>query len=1238
MNTPRDHASETPRYRAACVALALACAGGLGVLTSCAGNPDQARVSESVRSASAIEAPERRLEALAELEAFGSGSGSRLLTEALRDAVAIIDPSFPAPIEPGTEVYRRAARPLQGVLDGHPLPVPAGDLPLASDENRRLAVRNYTRARADRLAGDSASAIVLLEEAVDLDPAASALWSELGRAFSDEGDLVGAIDAYRTAVELGDRDQRSMLTLASDAATRSDASGVILWAGAVLASDPGRRSPESVIAGAMLGSALLERGNLRAGAEVLGESLELFDARRSAGEPLELTRLRARRSEFAVLAGDAWAALGQPGAALDAYRGAGYKPGDEPPVIVQRSLASTVATGRPATAALALLERLGSGGDLGVEESQWVRGLAGIDRVGDALAGALSSMVSDADAPTSVRRQRLRTAVRGLPDAGTALRMIIDAGPVARSPVIAGDLLWRTDPADRLEASIRAVGADPMLARSFGSALSRLEQHPGDLATTLIGSGDPGYVLLGLGICLETGNPGPGESIIGGATTALPDAGLPAQVAAMLGRWDEADRWLDAARIQARNNPDRRAQFVSALLTGARLSEALAIGAVIDTDDDATTDDLLSAAEAAFVVGDEAALRARIGRAQQLDPYDERVLERVLAFANEDAASDEGISLRAFGRELSERRPRSALFTLLRARDMGGRGRLREAVELIMAVGDREPSRDLGVLLLAQAGRAAGTQGDSQTQGLATDWLAARAERLPGSVPTAVAYAQALVGSDPRAALSTLDDAYARIGHDELARNAEAMLATEEGLANDESLTGPGQRVLERTQGRQGSDALIERLGVFVRFGDAESATRAAADALPGAGSFTRAQHERWDRGMQALSRASLDGATLGTPADPGMLVDLIDRAETQGGPVGLALSEGLEQARLLLLVRMDDTDRLGSMIDRQALGEGTGLLVVQAMLSGDRVGAGIDLLARLALSGDEPDAPLLDEWSRLVGAAGDASNIEALLGLVDDAGALGVAGVLRTRFELAALPGAPGAAHDRADIAYTGALLASVFGRETEAEGMHRLALSLHPDHAWACNDLGYSLAERGVMLDEAERLALRANSLLGERASVLDTLAWVRYKLGVLDDETDAGGAVTRAGAISLLARASELEDGGENATIFRHLGDARWRAGHRDEALAAWSRSESLLRARAIEIANSENPSGRASSETTNRLNDVRRRISDAESGLEPETERIPSLDPKPDSGADAGSDQGGVDAGAGVEDDA
>ncbi|CAD7783277.1 MAG: Tetratricopeptide repeat protein [Candidatus Methanoperedenaceae archaeon GB50] len=60
------------------------------------------------------------------------------------------------------------------------------------------------------------------------------------------------------------------------------------------------------------------------------------------------------------------------------------------------------------------------------------------------------------------------------------------------------------------------------------------------------------------------------------------------------------------------------------------------------------------------------------------------------------------------------------------------------------------------------------------------------------------------------------------------------------------------------------------------------------------------------------------------------------------------------------------------------------------------------------------------------------------------------------------------------------------------------RQTISLDPNHAEALNYLGYTYAEMGENLEEAERLIKRALEIKPEDGYIIDSLGWVYYQRG--------------------------------------------------------------------------------------------------------------------------------------------
>jgi tetratricopeptide (TPR) repeat protein len=78
----------------------------------------------------------------------------------------------------------------------------------------------------------------------------------------------------------------------------------------------------------------------------------------------------------------------------------------------------------------------------------------------------------------------------------------------------------------------------------------------------------------------------------------------------------------------------------------------------------------------------------------------------------------------------------------------------------------------------------------------------------------------------------------------------------------------------------------------------------------------------------------------------------------------------------------------------------------------------------------------------------------------------------------------------------------------------------------AQALNNYAYSLAERGVSLEKALSMALKAIELEPNNSAYLDTVGWIYYKLGNVNL------------ALKFIQESVEIEN--TNAVVLEHLGD--------------------------------------------------------------------------------------------------
>jgi tetratricopeptide (TPR) repeat protein len=124
---------------------------------------------------------------------------------------------------------------------------------------------------------------------------------------------------------------------------------------------------------------------------------------------------------------------------------------------------------------------------------------------------------------------------------------------------------------------------------------------------------------------------------------------------------------------------------------------------------------------------------------------------------------------------------------------------------------------------------------------------------------------------------------------------------------------------------------------------------------------------------------------------------------------------------------------------------------------------------------------------------------------------------------------------------------LGAAYDRAGEAElavGQMRALLVVNPDHAEAMNFVGYSFAEQGVRLDEAEKLVRRALELKPRSGHILDSLGWVLFRRGEARR------------AVEVLEQADALS--GPDPTILEHLGDAYRATARPTDAAQAYRRA--------------------------------------------------------------------------------
>ena len=124
--------------------------------------------------------------------------------------------------------------------------------------------------------------------------------------------------------------------------------------------------------------------------------------------------------------------------------------------------------------------------------------------------------------------------------------------------------------------------------------------------------------------------------------------------------------------------------------------------------------------------------------------------------------------------------------------------------------------------------------------------------------------------------------------------------------------------------------------------------------------------------------------------------------------------------------------------------------------------------------------------------------------------------------------------------IRYSHALLAAELGWVDVAEKDLRIIISEQPENAAALNALGYTLADQTERYEEAEALIRQAFILRPNDASIVDSMGWISYRLGHLDESE------------KFLRRAWALD---RNPEIAAHLGEVLWTIGRQEAARSIW-----------------------------------------------------------------------------------
>ena len=483
------------------------------------------------------------------------------------------------------------------------------------------------------------------------------------------------------------------------------------------------------------------------------------------------------------------------------------------------------------------------------------------------------------------------------------------------------------------------------------------------------------------------------------------------------------------------------------------------------------------------------------------------------------------------------------------ARDTGDARLARRGLEFFMAGGNLAGALDAARAwarlaptdIEASSTELALSAANGQTEGLA-DALKVRID-ASSDKPAAIAQATAVLSrlADRRLALQILDQS--------LSENVRRLPQARMALADAAQAAGDNSRALtEAKMAQLASPSSEDAAQRVLEYGMAVDPQRAVADARAFLAAHPTARKLHLMLAAQLAEAGDVQGALAELRAMARQAPEDFDLLLLQGQL--LYQAQQPEEARRLLEQYVDVQNQRQSATAPGATDAGAAAAEAHILLSriAEDQGRFDDAVAQL----DRIDDPGLRYSSvlRQAGLRAEQGRIEEALRLIDAGkpqddeerltGVLAKAQILREANQVdaavAQLEAADAEIPDVIEIKYELAMLYGRQGKIKDMERQLREVIALAPDHAHAYNALGYTLADANTRLNEAHDLIARALSLSPNDPFILDSMGWVKFRLGDLT------------AAVDYLKRAYTIRP---EPDIAAHLAEVLWRQGARDEA---------------------------------------------------------------------------------------
>lgn len=1057
----------------------------------------------------------------------------------------------------------RAIRPLREVTTDFAAsrPTPA-DIPPVDPDIAEAATRRYAQGRQKLLEKDANGAIAELKVATELDPGSGEPWRELAEAYLATGSRIDAAAAFEKAVANGLEDPRALEVLGRAALERGENELAAKLLARAALSAPERSDPLlPVVLDVELSKALRGLGYLQASREALlqaaGRSPPITASSRYNDAYGAIYR---RQRDLWEDVGDISLVLGETDEAIKAYARAQELPSLDGGDAGARLVYAAMKAGLPSEAALGVLrDVVHGGGRITPQQIALLRHIADHTAIGPDIAAALRTYGNAlADAPPTVRAG-FGIATASLLPAGEAQKALREQAAAAPGDARVLFALFSANQSEAVHEALGLAARFPDAAPRIAEALLRASVDPAATAAAMVKpAASPTDRLVWAYFDLFRGT----TTRAAETAAALPgDPGSPpafalakVEIGLAAGKTGLAADGL--ATLERAAGPNAALSLARALAWFQRNRTALEtlkphLATLEGTS--ARINGLLLAADLAMSLGLGDDAEGWLFAAAKLDPFDDRAYTRLLGLYGVGGLRADSGRLNQTVRALRETCPDSRALRVARARELVRRSLLNQAEDEALRLADDDAADSAAVDTLVMIWKARAEREGPEAIARGKQWLDAQLVRRPGSPNLNAGLVTLLVseGQNQEAAMR-LRSAIAAGGPPDLSRMLEKVMrdhlnqAAEADAMAKARLEGRPLVVLEA----------IELAETLARAGDDPGAVAIVHGAV--ANDITLAQ----DQTVRLLVLASqMSERAIKQPDDArkaatAELFDLLIARDIKFSPE-------LHERRLFVLAMWPgaDSDQLLAAADDLAaqypnLATAGYVRTSQALTQAKRGLVAQVFIAKAADRLKQPDLDVLTEWFRVTATTGTAAHGKAVIEASDRAGKL--RDLVRRISGRAEVPQS-GTTDLRAEAAYyLGNYFASE-GRQDQADAAYELSLEYDPGHAWSCNNLGYSLLERGSELERAGRLLETAHKTLPDEASITDSLGWLRYKQGILDDERDPTGLVSRKGAVTLLQAAAMTDHGQNDATILDHVGDVMWLAGRPEEAKRYWELAE-------------------------------------------------------------------------------